>query len=141
MLAFDYGLRRIGVAVGQSATGSSRPLTTLSQRTSGAVLQAVDRLVADWDPDLLIVGLPLSADGSPGALAGAARRFARRLHGRCHRPVRLIDERYSSVEARTRLRQTRADGRRARVRRGEVDALAAALILETFLEHADEAHG
>ncbi|HYW91441.1 MAG TPA: Holliday junction resolvase RuvX [Gammaproteobacteria bacterium] len=141
LLGFDYGDRRIGVAVAHPAAGSGRPLTTLTQRSGDAVLRAVAELIDEWRPQMLVVGLPLSLDGTPHALTAAARRFANRLHGRFGLPVRLVDERLSSVEARDRLRRAREAGRRRRVRRDEVDALAALLILETFMEQPDEAHG
>ncbi|HYW04167.1 MAG TPA: Holliday junction resolvase RuvX [Gammaproteobacteria bacterium] len=141
LLGFDYGERRIGVAVARPAAGSGRPLGTLTRRSREALMTAVGELIDEWRPDLLVVGLPLSMDGTPHALTEAARRFADRLHGRFGLPVRLVDERLSSIEARERLRRARSAGRRRRIRRGEVDALAAVLILETFMEQPDEAHG
>lgn len=120
VLGFDYGLHRIGVAVGQELTGSARPLTTLPGRDWAAIAG----LIADWRPALLVVGVPYQADGGAGATARAALRFGRQLHGRFGLPVATIDERLSSFAARDRL------GRRPAP--GELDRAAAALILESW---------
>jgi putative Holliday junction resolvase len=136
-LAFDYGHKRIGVAAGDSVTRRARPVTTLKVSGSGVDWPAIENLVAEWQPAVLIVGVPLNANGSAGELARDAQRFARglrRFHG-LH--VDLVDERFSSLEAAQELKGARASGRRKRrVQRADVDALAACLILERWFERA-----
>jgi putative Holliday junction resolvase len=133
LLGFDVGLRWIGVAVGQELTASARPLTTLRCQSQQPDWPALDRLMADWQPAALVVGLPLPADGGTSAVSEAARRFGRDLHDRYRLPVALMDERLSSHEAADRLRQAIPPGRRHRPTKAAVDALAAALILESWL--------
>jgi len=118
-LAFDYGTRRIGVAVGNSLLRRAQPLTTV-EAVGDAWPAGVGRLIGQWQPDALVVGIPLHPDGAPHANTRRAQRFARRLHGRYGLPVHEVDERYTSTEA---LASGAAD----------VDAAAAALILEQFL--------
>ncbi len=120
VLGFDYGLHRIGVAVGQTLTGAARPLTTLAGRDWNAIA----KLIADWRPALLVVGVPRHADASASDTTRAALRFSRQLHGRFGLPVATIDERLSSFAARDFL------GRRPAP--GELDRVAAALILESW---------
>jgi len=127
-LGFDYGERRIGVAVGQTVTHTASPLATLAARDGQPDWTAVKRLVDDWRPDVLVVGWPTTADGAPHALAEPIARFARRLEGRFGLKVEFVDERLSSHAAEEFAR----DGRHGVDARG-IDALAAALILETWL--------
>lgn len=133
LLAFDFGLRRIGVAVGHPLTGGARPLAVVAggERPDW---DAIAALIASWQPGTLVVGHPTRLDGGHSALTEAAERFARRLHGRFGLRVHLADERLSSREAETRLRGARAAGRRRRVRTGETDAVAAQVILEAWME-------
>ncbi len=134
LLAFDFGHRRIGVAVGQEITGAARPLTTLPARDGQPDWAAVSSLLQHWRPDALVVGLPLHMDGSEQDTTHAARRFADRLQGRYHLPVYFADERLSSRAAVALIRQQQPQrrGRRRAERDGDVDAVAAQLILETF---------
>ena len=136
-LAFDYGRKRIGVAVGDSVTRRAKPVTTLKVGGSGVDWPAIQGVIAEWQPAVLVVGVPLNADGSAGELARNAQRFARglrRFHGL---PVDLVDERFSSLEAAQELRSARASGRRKRrVQRADVDAVAACVILERWFERA-----
>lgn len=135
ILAFDYGLKRIGVAVGQTITGSASPLATLSNRADGVDLAEIERLVREWRPTLLVVGLPLNADGSQSDMSRAATAFATSLE--CFaRPVVLVDERHTSAEAAAELKQARQAGQRGRVRRERIDAAAAVLIAERYLKSA-----
>ncbi len=127
VLAFDYGLGHIGCAVGQSLTGTARPLAVLKARQGQPDWSAVEKLIGEWRPDTLLVGLPLNMDDSEGALCVAARRFARRLHGRFGVPVLMVDERLSSREAKARA------GHRESYRDAPVDDIAAQVILETWL--------
>lgn len=135
-LAFDYGHKRIGVAAGDSVTRRATPVTTL--KAGGSVdWSAIAHVVDEWHPAVLVVGVPLNDDGSVGELASTAQGFARDL-GRLHRlPVELVDERFSSLEAADALKSARASGRRKRrVRRADVDAIAACVILERWFEHS-----
>lgn len=133
LLAFDYGARRIGVAVGQTTTGTASPLGTLSAE-SGPDWQAVMRLLRDWGPQRLLVGLPCNMDDSDTVLTETCRGFAAELERRTGLPVELVDERLTSVAATDELREARRSGALGRrVSRGDVDANAARLILETWL--------
>ncbi|HEY9150974.1 MAG TPA: Holliday junction resolvase RuvX [Gammaproteobacteria bacterium] len=126
LLGFDYGQRRIGVAVGQTITATATALTTLAARDGQPDWAEVTALIEQWRPDALVVGLPLRLDGTESELSRAAQRFARRLEGRYKRPVHLMDERLSSRTA----EQTRTRGG---ARQG-LDALAAQVILQDWFE-------
>ena len=132
VLGFDYGTRQIGVAVGQTLTGNARPLKELRARDGIPNWDQIGALLKEWEPDALIVGLPLNMDGTPSDMSARAEKFARRLHGRFQLPVHCIDERLSTFEAKQTLRDS---GRRAPTsyRDNPVDSLAAALLLETWL--------
>ncbi|MDJ0919335.1 MAG: Holliday junction resolvase RuvX [Woeseiaceae bacterium] len=132
ILAFDYGLRRIGVAVGQDITGSASPLGTIRNSDAGVDEAAIDRLVQEWAPSQLIVGLPLHPDGNPSDMTEAALAFADGLK-RYGLPVAITDERYSSVEATEILNRARAAGQRRRTAKADIDAAAAVLIAERYL--------
>ena len=125
-LGFDFGKIRIGVAVGQSITGTARPLKTIGCDNYRPDWEAIGGLIRTWHPTHLVVGLPLTMDGAQQEISDAARRFARQLAGRYGLPVHLVDERLSSAEARTFLREA---GRRDE----QVDPVAAKLILESWL--------
>lgn len=133
LIAFDYGKRRIGAAVGQAVTASASALGAAANGPAGPDWVALDAWVRDWQPEQLVVGLPLHADGSPSAMSDEAAQFAAALAERYALPVDTVDERYSSLEAGERLRAQRAAGLRGRVRKAEVDALAAVLIAERWL--------
>ena len=140
LLAFDFGLRRIGVAVGQTVTHSARPLTTLISGDDGPDWLAIERLIDDWRPDVLLVGLPLSSDGSESDQCRAARGFAAEL-GDYDIPVQLIDEHLTSAAATDLLREARRRGdRQNRVRKGDIAAVSAALIAEQWLNERDLGH-
>lgn len=126
LLGFDFGTRRIGVAVGQRVTGTSRALTTLTARDGQPDWTQVERLIATWQPDALVVGLPLQLDGTHSDITAAAARFARRLHGRFRLPVHLQDERLSSYAA-----EQLNPGPRTR---DDLDAAAARIILQDWLD-------
>lgn len=129
-LAFDYGDKRIGTAVGDDLTRSARPLPTLPTGD----WPAIQRIIDEWRPAALIVGLPLQEDGSEQTITAAARGFARQLEARCHLPVHVSDERYSSRAADDVLRDQRSSGRMTRrVRKGDRDGQAARIILEQWL--------
>jgi putative Holliday junction resolvase len=133
VLAFDYGARRIGVAVGQTTTGTASPAGVIA--VSGAPdWPALEKCVRDWSPARLLVGLPYNMDGSDTILTGVCRAFASELARRFRLPVELVDERLTSAAATADLRDARRSGARTRrVRREDIDANAARLILETWL--------
>lgn len=128
VLAFDFGTRSIGVAVGQSLTGSARPLEALKARDGIPDWERLQRLLAEWEPARLVVGQPLNMDGTESELSRRAARFGRRLEGRFGLPVTTVDERLSSFEARGELL---ARGRRD-FRDAGVDGLSAVLILQSY---------
>ena len=132
LLSFDYGRRRIGIAVGQQVTGSASPLAVAGNGENGPDWRLIGRCIDEWRPDRLLVGMPLLADGTPGDVASEAKGFAQAL-GRFGIPVECVDERHTSQEAAERLKRQRAAGRR-RVRKEHVDAAAAVLIAERWLQ-------
>ena len=129
LLGFDFGSRKIGVAVGQTLTGTATPLETLTLVQDKPDWARIAKLIEEWQPDALVVGLPLDVDDSETDATAPALRFSRQLEGRFRIKVHLADERFTSFEARDRL------GHKAK-RIEEYDAVAAKLILETWLnEH------
>ncbi len=128
LLAFDYGTRQIGVAVGQAVTGQARELCVLKARDGVPDWAQIGRLLHEWQPDALVVGLPLNMDGTASEMSQRAEKFARRLHGRFGLPVHTHDERLTTFEAKGQRQQQGGD-----YRRHPVDALAAALLLEGWL--------
>ncbi len=135
VLAFDFGLKRIGIATGDTLTRSATPRGFVPMHAAGPDWNSLDREVRSLAPDLLLVGAPYNDDGSPGRIAAAATGFADALATRYGLPVARADERYSSTEASSRLRDQRAAGqRRQAVRKGDIDSAAAAIILASWLE-------
>jgi putative holliday junction resolvase len=134
VLAFDLGRRRIGVACGDTVSRSASPLGAVAAEGGAPRWEALESLLREWQPALLVVGLPYNTDGTENAAADEARAFARELTRRYGLPVELVDERYSSLEAGARLKGARASGlRRRRVAKTDVDAAAACIILERWL--------
>ncbi|MEM9168007.1 MAG: Holliday junction resolvase RuvX [Planctomycetota bacterium] len=133
VLGFDYGERRVGVAVGQQITGTATPLETIAWREEDGLLAAIDRLVEEWQPDAFVVGIPLTAAGEVQPLTRAARRFAGILGDRFRRAVHHVDERYTSRAADARFRALRAAGAVRRRDGARQDAVAAQMILEQWL--------
>ena len=131
VLAFDFGLKRIGVALGEVLLGQARALTAIRAETNEARFTAVARLVQEWQPVQLVVGLPLSLDGSEHAMTARCRRFANQLAGRFGLPVALVDERLTSAAAEEELRGAGLDWR---ARKEAVDALAAQHILQDYFD-------
>lgn len=119
VLGFDFGARRIGVAIGNSVTREARPLTAVNAATVAARWDAVAALVGEWEPAHLVVGIPRHPDGTPHDMTARCERFARQLEGRFRRPVARVDERYTSAVS------ARAD---------DIDAAAAALILQQWFD-------
>jgi putative Holliday junction resolvase len=121
VMAFDFGTRRIGVAVGNTLTQAGQPLKTISEVSSDASFKAIDELLREWQPNRLVVGLPCHPDGVEHEMSAKARRFGNQLHGRFGLPVDWVDERYSSavLESDPNMRDN-------------LDAQSAALILEQY---------
>jgi len=133
-LAMDFGLRRIGVAIALLLTNSASPLTTVPASDGEPDWQKLDGLVKEWQPDLIVVGLPYNTDGSWSEMGTLAQAFAAKLRGRYDLPVELIDERYTSAEAGSRLKEQRRGGlRNKRLQKEDVDAMAAQLIAESWM--------
>jgi len=132
ILAFDFGLRRIGVAVGQSVTGSASPLGTIANRESGIDREAIAALLREWRPTLLVVGMPMHADGSASDMQKPVEAFIEQLRS-FGLPVASVDERYTSVEAERVLKEARASGSRGRITKEEIDSAAAVFIAERYL--------
>jgi putative Holliday junction resolvase len=136
ILAFDFGTRRIGVAVGEMMLGSARPLATIAATANDLRFAAIAKLIAEWRPVRLLVGLPLGLDGQEHETTARCRRFARQLEGRYGLPVELVDERLTSTAADEALR---SEGHDWRARRQAVDAAAAALILQDYFNRHGQA--
>ncbi len=120
-MAFDFGLRRIGVAVGNRLLKQARPLAVIDAATNDAKFSAVAALIGEWEPDAVVVGLPLHPDGAEHEMTARCRRFANQIHGRFGLPTALVDERYTSAVL------SAARGER-------VDSEAAALILQQYFD-------
>jgi putative Holliday junction resolvase len=117
LLAFDYGEKRIGVAVGNTITKTAEPLTIIQQKNQDERWKAIEQVIQEWQPKILIVGLPKHPDGAEHEMTHKAKRFGNKLHGRFQKQVVWVDERYTSVSV-----------------EGGNDALAAQLILQQYLE-------
>jgi putative Holliday junction resolvase len=135
ILGFDFGLRRIGIAVGNTLTARAQPRPAIERASQALepVLAAIAREVAALRPARLVVGRPYNVDGSAHALETSAAAFAAALQRRFALPVHRVDERYSSLEAESGLRAERAAGRGGRIARGTIDSAAAAVIVERWL--------
>jgi len=133
VLALDFGLQRIGVAVGEAEIGSAHPLQGVVAHTQPGRLTAIERLVKEWRPSLLVVGRPLDEDGAPHEMTRRAERFARQLNDHFRLPVELVDERYSSAEVESRMRAAYGKRKTADLARGKtLDSHAAQIILEQY---------
>jgi len=133
LLAFDVGAKRIGVAVGNTVSLSAREVGVLDVFEAGPNWLALDRWMQEWRPDRLVVGDPATLDGGDQPIRLRARAFARQLQQRYRLPVEQVDERTSSIEAAQRFAAGRASGARRRHQAAQLDALAAAVILERWL--------
>jgi len=133
ILAFDFGLRRIGIASGDTVSATAAPRSAIHVTEQGIDWNAIDRVLREYQPDLLVVGSPRNDDGTAGRMSVAADQFAADLAARAARPVQRTDEFASSIEASERLKGQRQSGqRRRRVQRGDIDSAAAAIILERW---------
>jgi putative Holliday junction resolvase len=131
LLGFDYGRKRIGVAVGQRLTGSATPLTTIQAHAGQPDWTAISHLIAEWKPDALVVGIPYHMDGSEQDMSRAAQRFCRQLEGRYGLPVYPAEERLSSYVVET--------GLRAGAKAAEIDPFSAQVILQDWLQQHAQA--
>jgi len=131
LLGFDFGTKSIGVAVGQQLTGTARALTALKAQDGTPDWKLIEKLLKEWQPNYVVVGLPLNMDGTEQELTARARKFANRLHGRFGLRVELQDERLSTVEARADLFER--GGFRA-LQKGQVDSQSAVIILEDWFD-------
>lgn len=134
IVAFDFGLSRIGVAVGQQVTRSANPLETVANGAGGPDWQRIAGIVREWRPDRLIVGMPRHADGTASKMSDNVREFMSEL-ARFDLPVEEVDERYSSVEAEEILKARRAGGIGGRISKEMIDSAAATLIAERWLKN------
>jgi putative Holliday junction resolvase len=146
IIGFDYGSKRIGIAVGQTLTGSARPLAIVSVKNQIIDWTRINALIQEWQPDALVVGLPLYADGSDSIVTTAVRSFCRQLQGRYQLPVHTINEELSSIAAAEQVNNQRKKKKGKNInasfshfsspashsKKGELDAIAAQIILETW---------
>jgi len=132
ILAFDFGLRRIGVAVGQDVTSSASPLGVVSNGENGPDLSRLETLVKEWRPQRLVVGMPLHIDGTPGDLEPSILEFVSALE-RFGLPIERVDERHSSQEAEQALKKARQAGTHGRIKKEQIDSAAAVFIAERYL--------
>ena len=141
ILAFDFGFKRIGLAAGDTLTRTAAPRPAVAVSQSGPDWASIERELRSLHPRILVVGAPYNADGTPGSMAPAARRFAAELEKRFSLPVNMVDERWSSLEANEALKAQRASGeRKKRIRREDIDSAAAAVILERWFAGEFEGH-
>lgn len=131
LLAFDFGTRRIGIAVGNTLLRSANPLTTINDEKTDTRFARIEALLQEWQPNALVVGLPSNDDGTPHELTALCRRFANRLKGRFNLPVILVDERYTSLAASERLNE---QGIRGRQQKALIDQYAAQQILQAYFD-------
>ncbi len=139
LLALDFGLRRIGLAIGTPLTGTATPLTTVAARDGEPEWSQLDAVVKEWRPDLLVLGLPYNADRSESEMTARVREFAETLGQRYVLEVKLMDERYTSAEAEAILKQQRRSGvRNKRIKKEDVDSMAAAIIAESWMRAGND---
>lgn len=131
LLAFDFGIKRIGVAVGNTLSHTTQPLITLHDEETVARFNAIEALLKEWEPAALVVGLPCNDDGTPHEMTRLCRRFANRLKGRFDLPVLLVDERYTSASASSQLNEM---GVRGIKQKPMIDQVAAQHILQAYFD-------
>ena len=131
LLAFDFGTRRIGIAVGNTLTASARPLATINDEKNDVRFARIGELITEWQPAALVVGLPCNDDGTPHEMTALSRRFANRLKGRFDLPTLLVDERYTSAAASSVLDEEGIHGRK---QKALIDQYAAQQILQAYFD-------
>ena len=135
VLGFDFGEKRIGVALGERLIGIAHPLTTIATEINDERFEQIGRLIEEWKPVALVVGLPLSLDGEEHKLTQLCRKFARRLEGRFKLPVCMVDERLSSAAASQTLKELGIGGRK---QKPMLDQVAAQHILQSYFDGLDQ---
>ncbi len=134
IIAFDFGLKRTGVAVGNTLTGSATPECTLHSKQDHPDWDGITQLFKEWQPTKVVVGMPTELDGSESPLTKAVQRFCNQIQGRYNIEVEQENEQFTSIEAGQRLKQLRQSGRKKKVTKDEVDKIAAAIILENWMQ-------
>lgn len=132
LLGFDFGMKHIGVAVGQTITHTATPLTTLKARDGIPEWSEILTLIHEWQPEALVVGIPLNMDGTEQPLTFSAKRFANRLAAHTKLPVHPVDERLSSVEAQSRVLKGKNVDRKNKKQIEDINAMAAAILIEQW---------
>lgn len=133
VLGFDFGIQRTGVALANTFTGTATPLCTLISVNAKPDWAGISKLIEEWRPEKLVVGIPYLLDGSSSDMTAKADKFCRQLEGRYQLPVDKVNEQLSSLEAEQRLKQARQAGRKSKINKQEIDQLAAAIILESWI--------
>ena len=134
VIAFDFGLKRTGVAVGNTVIGSATPECTLTSKDDQPNWEDISKLFKEWQPSQIVVGMPVELDGSENPLKKKIDRFCNQIQGRYNIAVDQENEQYTSIEAAQRLKQLRQSGRKQKVSKDEVDKIAAAIILENWMK-------
>ncbi len=134
VIAFDFGLKRTGVAVGNTLTGSATPESTLASKDDRPDWDGITALIQEWKPTQLVVGIPIELDDNENPIKKRIERFCNQLQGRYNLKVDQENEQFTSIEAAARLKQLRQSGRKKKVTKDEVDKIAAAIILENWMQ-------
>ena len=142
LLGFDFGTKRIGIAIAQEVTGTANPLTTVTAVKHKPDWDSISKIIKEWQPDLLVVGLPLHMDGTEQPMTQAARRFSNQLNGRYQIPIALMDERLSSNEAESILKEQSGSASLFRNSmfpdKAQIDMISAQLILQSWMSLQDD---
>lgn len=131
ILCFDFGEKRIGVALGNSSTKIVHPLETINTEINKKRFQIIENLLKEWEPDFAVVGIPLNSDGTESKLTKLAKKFSNKIHHKFNLPVFGVDERYTSIEAKSILRE---DGIKINRKKELIDQMAAKIILESYFK-------
>ena len=132
LLAFDFGTKRIGIAIGQEVTGTANPLLTITAIKHKPDWDSISKIIKEWQPDLLVIGLPLHMDGTEQPMTQAARRFSNQLNGRYQIPIALMDERLSSNEAESIIKE-QSGSASLYADKEQIDMISAQLILQSWM--------
>ncbi len=132
LLGFDFGTKRIGIAIAQEVTGTANPLTTITAVKHKPDWNSISKIIEEWQPDLLVIGLPLHMDGTEQAMTQSARRFSNQLNGRYQIPIALMDERLSSNEAESIIIE-QSGSRSLFQDKAQIDMISAQLILQSWM--------
>jgi putative Holliday junction resolvase len=139
LVALDFGLRRIGVATGSCITGAAAPLDTIRAKAGVPDWAVLDRIMREWQPDVIVLGLPYNSDGTESEMTEIVRDFAALLLPRFKIPIEFVDERFTSAEAEALLKEDRRTGvRNKKLRKEDIDAKAAQLIAESWMRSTGE---